>query len=535
MPKKYFLLLLMCFLGNNLLFADNGRVTIEEAVRLSAEQRVLAQRVAKVYIGLCNNIQDAKLYQERDAVIKKFEENLQQLAVYTPSDPIRASFKLVKITWKEYVAIAGWSIKKDDGAKLLKKLDEMLHATNQLNQDYKDYAIELSEIKPTDIMMVTNQINRQNKDLQILIERTMLYYLAEKSKVDPINSGHKLDNANVTFSNLLKKLMANKTTSVAIQKKYKELKDAWAGINKHLVFTNKDQSYVDDMYSRVDKIASNIDRIAEMYDNLGAKLSISGWMTALADQQTDIQKLTKTYVALAAVDDSLSYSYKKDIVEQVEAFEKSIQAFDYTAPDKATKEAVKDILIAWDVFKKSIDGFNEMNATHVNEVLQNCHTVKDACTKAMQKVDDFARLFEAYQQFSFQDGKRVAVEEDIVYQMNAIATLRIICHRMVSDFVVLKEFPDNGNKKRLLRDIQTFDLAYKKLLASKHNTFASQKLLESFDNEWNTIKDICENGYKEDLPELLDDAALLGKKLAKLNKLYAHQMNEAFQNEEDKK
>ena len=205
----------------------SGKVTLEKAVEMSDKQRVLAQKAAKVYIGLCNNLKDIKLYQDRDQTIEAFEENLYELGKFTPTDPIRLAYKELKSSWKDYVAIVGWSIKKDDGAKLLKQLDDILQATKKLHLSYLNYQEKQQTRKPTAVMVRTNEIIQQNTNQKILIERILLYYLAEKSGIAGVESGHKLDEANLAFTELLNDLMKKELINPTIRQQYQKVKKAW--------------------------------------------------------------------------------------------------------------------------------------------------------------------------------------------------------------------------------------------------------------------------------------------------------------------
>lgn len=112
-------------------------LTIREAINKAARQQTLTQRIAKVYLALNNNLYEPKFYQERDAAIELFQSQLDELKWYTPTDKIKASLKHVQTLWKDYKAVADWSINKEGATELLRLCDEILYASNLLFISYE--------------------------------------------------------------------------------------------------------------------------------------------------------------------------------------------------------------------------------------------------------------------------------------------------------------------------------------------------------------------------------------------------------------
>ncbi len=503
----------------------SGKVTLEKAVEMSDKQRVLAQKAAKVYIGLCNNLKDIKLYQDRDQTIEAFEENLYELGKFTPTDPIRLAHKELKSSWKDYVAIVGWSIKKDDGAKLLKQLDNILQATKRLHLSYLNYQEKQQTRKPTAVMVRTNEIIQQNTNQKILIERILLYYLAEKSGIAGVESGHKLDEANLAFTALLNDLMKKELINPTIRQQYQKVKKSWAGITKHLVFTaKKEQKHLDDMYLRADEISKSLTQISKQYSELGAALSVGDWMLEMSNQSFCIQRMTRQYVALVAVDEPTQYVYKKDILDQINWFESQLEIFETTAPVYITKDNIGAIWSHWNIYKKSISNLHDIQEKGLESVLQKCDSVVLSCQAVMDKIHTTAEKITSIQQLKESRGISLAPTESIVYQMEAIEELRLISQRIAKSFVMKVHAPTTHNDSLLQLDIASYEEKYQHLLESKHNSTAKQRIIESCSEEWDWIMTAIVIAKESDIPVLLEHADMLGKKLSKLNKLYSHQM-----------
>ncbi len=522
---KYYYTILTVLLCIGAIAADTGEVTIEQAVELSDKQRVLAQRAAKVYIGLCNNLKDIKLYQDRDDIIKEFEENLYEMGKCTPTDPIRVALKDLRVSWTEYVGIVGWSIRKEDGAKLLKQLDHILATTKIVHQAYLAQAQAMSSIKPTEMMVATNELRKKNTNQHILIERILLYYLAEKSGIAGTESGHRLDEAQMAFSGLLQELSDSKPTNIQIQQKYNVIRESWVGITPHLVFTSKRQkTHLDDMYLRAEKISETIIEVSDLYEELGQALSVSNWMLQMSNQSFEVQKITKKYIALIAVDEPTQYVYKQDIIAEINGFEEELRLFEKTAPDLATQQELVTIWNTWNIYKKSIDNLSNVQEENFPTIIEQAQQVVDACEGITERIKAFALQLPSIQQLRADHAEEINSQQSIVHHLETIHDLRLISQRVARSFILQVHAPNGANQALLDTDITAYQQKYTSLLSSIHNSVSKQKILESCQTEWDWMETASATTNEKQIPQFLEHADLLGRKLSKLNKLYSFQM-----------
>ena len=182
--KVAFYLQLSCLSLFNCLVVSAATPSLDRAIEKSAELPALSQHLAKVYVSLCNNIKEPSFYQERDAVIQTFDENMHELGRFVPNDAIKAKIQKVRSIWQEYKTIANWTIHKEGASKLLKLSAEILEATNLLYQEYQNYAQEKRSIKAHKTEIRINAALQDNRNISILMYRIMLYYLAEKQGID---------------------------------------------------------------------------------------------------------------------------------------------------------------------------------------------------------------------------------------------------------------------------------------------------------------------------------------------------------------
>ena len=159
MQKTLYIILFSLFTIG--LHANNLKLDIQKALEISADQQVQSQRIARIYLALCNNLMEPTLYQERDAAIELFDEQMHQLSLFTPNDDIKDNIQNVRAIWQEYKKIASWSIKKDAASKLLKQSTSILQATKALHAAYYNYNKSLTTPSENSDLITIKQYIKQ--------------------------------------------------------------------------------------------------------------------------------------------------------------------------------------------------------------------------------------------------------------------------------------------------------------------------------------------------------------------------------------
>jgi len=100
---KRVVIVLFVFLSVSFSFSQKkefGAITYNKAVNVSGKQRMLTQRMGKIYLYLLENPDDFKA--KRDLKIAKilFEKQLSILEENNSSKKVRRELKIVKDTWK---------------------------------------------------------------------------------------------------------------------------------------------------------------------------------------------------------------------------------------------------------------------------------------------------------------------------------------------------------------------------------------------------------------------------------------------------
>lgn len=525
MQKTPYILFLLFITSG--LHANNLKLDIQEALEVSADQQVQSQRIAKIYLALCNNVMEPSFYQERDEAIELFDEQLHQLSLFTPNEEIKDNIQNVRAIWKEYKKIAGWSIKKDAASKLIKQSTSILQASKALYVAYYNYNKSQTNSSNNSDFITIQQYIKQNRNQLILSQRIMLYYLAEKQGVDATASGHSLNDAQKAFSRILGILEKAKITSQSIQGKLALIRENWTEINKHLVFVDKDQSYVNNMLSRTNLISKTVKEISKSYVDLSIKLNISYSINEASLQTFYVQKMAKSYIA--SINDNVSYKYKKEVSEYADDFERRMSSMLVTAQNEDIKMSINVVKTMWKNYKNLATDFETMDDIRATKLIEQSYVVMAACNRVSEEIEKYALEIPAYKALGVKYGVKNDPSLDISHQIHVSSDLRINSQRLALYFILTAlEIDSDLSNKRLNTYLQEFKQQFEELKASRINSTSMSLLLESCNKEWDWMKNACETTSTEDIDLMLEHTNLLSKKLMKLTNLYEHRMNDFF-------
>lgn len=525
MQKILYIILIISLTSS--LYANDLKLDIQKALEIASDQQVQSQRIAKVYLALCNNVMEPKFYQERDEAIEKFEEQLHQLSLFTPTEEIKENIQNVRTIWQEYKKIAGWSIKKDAASKLLKQSTSILQATKALFIAYNNYNKSLTTSSDNSDLITINQYIKQNRNQLILMQRIMLYYLSEKQGIDATAAGHSLNDAQKSFSRILGILEKAKITSKSIQSKLELIRENWTEINQHLIFVDKDQSYIDDMLNRSNLISTTVKEISQKYLELSVKLSISYSINEATMQTVYVQRIAKSYIA--SINDHIAYKYKKEVIEYVEDFENRMNSMLVTAQTEDIKMSINVVKTMWKNYKKLATNFESMDDLRATKLIEQSYVVMAACDRVSDEIEKYALGIPSYKALSVKDDVKIDPTLDITHQIYVSSDLRVNSQRLALYFILTAlDIDSDLSSKRLDTYSQEFKKQFDELKASRINSPAMTVLLESCNKEWDWMKEASKTTKKEDIDLMLEHTNLLSKKLTKLTNLYEHRMNDFF-------
>jgi hypothetical protein len=532
MKLRIYTLLLVCLGSFSYSEANDMQLTINEALSISANQQIQSQRIARIYLSLCNNMMEPTFYQERDVAIGLFDEQLRKLAFFTPTEDIKSNVERVKKLWAEYKKIAEWSIKKDAASKLLKLSTGMLQATKALYSSYIEYQRSQTNQQVNSDLLTINEYLKSNIKQLVLVERTMMFYLAEKQGIDTQNSNSLFKESQKIFLRTLNVMARADVTSASIRRHIATVREQWASLEVHFKDIDKEQDYMKDMYYSANKISALVRHISKNYKELATKLNLSYSLNEAINQTILVQQISKDYIA-SNMDESMSYQYRKQVTDGVAEFEKRINSMMHTAQTEEISTALNVVQIMWKNYKRLVTDFENIDEVRTIRVMELCYVVMAACDRVTDEVEVYAQSIPSYTDLYTKNGVEVDPSLDITHLTRASNNMVGLSERIALYFMMKSSEIDNDLSCKRLRETMTdFEKSFEELNASNLNTPAIQKLLESCTIEWVWIKSACKEANAEDMAAMLDNISLLCKKLRKASVLYEHEMNDMFSQDE---
>lgn len=528
MQLRILILLLSLFLGGELMALEG--LTIREAINKAARQQALTQRIAKVYLALNNNLYEPKFYQERDAAIELFQSQLDELKLYTPTDKIKASLKTVQELWKEYKAVADWSINKEGAVKLLGLCDEILEASSLLFTSYEEYAQELSQgtFNNTETLGIIKLMQATGTQ-RMLTQRMMLFYLATKQSIDAASAKRKLSKASDDYKSTLLELENAAFHSQDIRIELKQIQGDWNNLNTLLSNLENDVDQVNQMMLLADNISQKADEVSILYEALGTKLTISKAINVASYQNMLTQRIAKSYVAIA-------YGYapaknKREILTSVDLFEEHmlsmIRSSGATEDFKATVGVVKTM---WKNYRKLVTNWDKMDEISVVKVLERGHVMMATCDRVAHEIGVLAKTIPEYKAFFVKEnGEATNTQENIAHQMHLAGLQRVYSQRIAIYFVMSAlEIDAHLSNQRMQSTIADYNKNMQDMLTSPVNSPQINSELKKVQASWDVIEKYCAAPKKEDVSVLLELSVSLFDELDQLNNTYEQQIDQTF-------
>lgn len=499
--------------------SSSSNLTIREALNKAMRQQTLTQRIAKIYLALNNNLYEPKFYQQRDEAIQTFQQQLDELSIYTPTEKIKHAIKQVKEHWAEYQKIADWSINKKGAEKLLNQCDHILNASKHLVDSYEEYAQQLGDLYQNTHLVNIVKLIKETGTQRMLTQRVMLFYLAAKQNIEKESSLKKLQNTSQKYTAIIDKLANAEINSTQIQVEIQEMKNYWKGLNNYIQFFNNDPSYINSMLLLSDELTQKADKISLMYQDLGKKLSISKALNVIAYQNMLTQRIAKAYVAI-----TYKYAiskYKRELVASIDLFEEQISSMKRSAPNPEIKEAIKVVELMWNNYRKMALDWRSMDDIKVGKLLEKSHVIMASCDQVAQAIENYAQTIPQYQSFYEKNGQEVDDKNNVARQMYCIGLQRIYSQRIAVYIMMNALGKDTQLSQERLNDcIAKYKKNYTVLTNSTINTNPINQALHHSHKEWSLIEKSALTPSTESIEATLEHSDHLFHKLDKINSLY---------------
>lgn len=248
-----------------------GSLTFNKAVNISGKQRMLTQRMGKIYLYLLDNPNDFKA--KKDLKITKiiFEKQNNILAQNASADLTKNRLKEVQDTWAKYKQFLASQPNQGDAVKIINTNSTILkYANNVVNaiiQEAQNNSGSLDENVAEEDNELKEIINKSGRQ-RMLSQRLALYYFANKPNLKNSNTESKLKNVFIELDSALNDLLISSFNNERIDEALGDVMEKWETVK-----TNRDrffkQGYKDqEVYKLSNDLTKMFNRITNLYEKV---------------------------------------------------------------------------------------------------------------------------------------------------------------------------------------------------------------------------------------------------------------------------
>jgi len=262
------------FFATHFIFSQSGKygaLTFNKAVNISGKQRMLTQRMGKIYLYLLDNPDDLKA--KRDLRITKiiFEKQIGILEKNTSSNLTKNRLKEVRDTWVKYKKIIESTPDKGNAVKIINTNSTILKYANNVvnaiileakggNASSDEYVAE----EESALKQIINKSGRQ----RMLSQRLALYYFANKPGLKNAKTSNTLQSVFTELDNALNDLLISSFNNDRIDEALGDVTALWESVK-----TNKEkltkQGYQDqEIYNLSNQLTKTFNKITNFYEKV---------------------------------------------------------------------------------------------------------------------------------------------------------------------------------------------------------------------------------------------------------------------------
>lgn len=252
---------LLCALGLLLAGADAGaQITdINAAVNKAGRQRMLSQRLAKLYLQVGQNIDAERSQRLLDASLALFDRQLVELKNYAPTPPIKDTYRKLEKSWGEYKDLLVGAAPNPENARKLLALSEDVLALAQQG------ALQLEQHGATASARLVNVAGRQ----RMLSQRLSKLYQARAWNVAPETSAAELELVRKEFLAGLTELEGADVNTPAIREVLTLGRQQWMFFDAALRSQGSDKRGLGtNVATTSERILETMDTVTGMYEKI---------------------------------------------------------------------------------------------------------------------------------------------------------------------------------------------------------------------------------------------------------------------------
>jgi len=274
-PSKIILTLTLLLIVNTCFSQDlmYGSLTFNKAVNISGKQRMLTQKMAKIYLYLINNPEDFKAKKDLKITRIIFEKQLGILEKNTEVPLTLNKISQVKKVWEKYKTFLSTQPNEGDAKKIINTNTTILKYANSVveaiileskgdNHSDDSYLIE----EDIELKSIINKAGRQ----RMLSQRLALYYFANKQSLKTDVTYSRLNSVFTELDNALDDLLISSFNNERIDESLGDVMATWEDVKEHKEKLEK-QGYSD---IEIYKLSNNLTKAFNVITNLYEKIRV---------------------------------------------------------------------------------------------------------------------------------------------------------------------------------------------------------------------------------------------------------------------
>ncbi len=250
------LALVLCVFGGEALAQIND---VNSAINKAGRQRMLSQRMAKVYFQIGQQVEVERSKKLLDASVALFDRQLVELKNYSPTPEIRETYQKLEKSWIAYKDLLLGSIPaKENGSKVLALSEDVLALAQQ-------GTVQLEKYAGSNAGRLVNISGRQ----RMLSQRMAKFYQALAWNVGNESSASDLDKAQKEFAAAQKELASSPVNTVKIQESLELVNQQWFFFKTALVQkAGSDKRPQTAVATTSERILEEMDAVVGLYEKL---------------------------------------------------------------------------------------------------------------------------------------------------------------------------------------------------------------------------------------------------------------------------
>ncbi|MBL4649615.1 MAG: type IV pili methyl-accepting chemotaxis transducer N-terminal domain-containing protein, partial [Aureispira sp.] len=387
--------ILAIFLNISQLQAQQSEtILIGEVLNKAGSERMLTQRMAKLYIALYlgTDIKESKA--ALDATVSLFDTRLIDLKTIKINARYTKRIERVNHLWGTYRALILSRPTKENILLLLKENNVILESCELLTNELEWHASRFSSKNGLyqmneNVMHLENRAGRQ----RMLTERVLFYFLANHALIGADSKFDKeLNLALDDYQINLTALMGATENTPEIDYRLILLSKEWEALSFSCHQKEKDFSNIEGVLKMGKDLLKSMEEITKSYEVLidlrVASLLLNNAIDLAGQQNILTQKITKTYILEGLTENS---KYEKERKSDVSLFEQNMDELKLFAPMEEITEALNVVDNLWTNYRNEV--MNPSTKAGAKELLYANSELLMASKNVTKLLEMYAKMY----------------------------------------------------------------------------------------------------------------------------------------------